>query len=190
MVNKKSLSKTSFWIHINRRYILFVGILVSTACVNGLLLVTPPDLQTAMDSAKKLRTEAEKRVKLVKNAETQGNINLSDSQTIQNSYGVTQQSFSTWIEKIQNDLRNKKLGGESIDYNKLSENAANQAKEFNALVDGILQISSRGDEMETIKSFIKAGTALVKKIKQIDQQKRQELILELENLRWKAYLDI
>ena len=190
MVNNVHLSKTNFWIRINRRYILFVVVFASTACVNGLLLVTPPDLQAAMDSAKKLRTEAEKRVKLVKNAEAQGNINLSDLQTIQNSYGVTQNLFSTWIVNVQNDLRNKKIGSEAVDYKKLSENSANQAKEFNALVDGILQISSRGDEIETIKSFIKAGTELVKTIKQIEQNKRKELILELENLRWKAYLDI
>jgi len=186
MVKFSNVLKKRHLVDIKSKVII-LSFFVMTGCVNGILLTTPPDLQMAMDTAEKMRVEAEGRVKLVKNAHNQGSLNLSDFQEIQNAYGIAQDQFSSWIDNVQNDLNSKKLGSQSVNYMELSENAGNQAKEFNKQVDDILGISSRGDEMETIKSFINSGKELINTIKEIEKNKRQELISKLETLRWKSF---
>ena len=190
MISVINFFRTNLLVKHMSRYVWVIFFLASAGCVNGLLLTTPPGLQIAMDSSEKLRMESEAKIKLVKNAEKQGQISSSQSQLIQISYTTTQQLFSSWIDYMQNKLRLKGIENETIDVEKLSLNAANQAREFNALVNEILQISSRGDENEIINAFKKSRDELIETIKQIDQKKRQELILKLENLRWKAYQDI
>lgn len=179
--SKKSLSETKIFI------VGLLALLLTTGCVNGLLLTTPPDLQMAMSSAEKLKIQAENRVKLVNLAVQQGKINATDLQAIQTSYETARSQFSQWIKTVQNDLNSQKLGSEPVDYNSLSQNAVKQAEAFNTLVDSKLQSSTRGDEMETINSFIKAANDLKNTVQQIDQQKRLELISRLEKLQWLDY---
>jgi hypothetical protein len=176
---------------INKIHRLWLFVfLLSTGCVNGLLLTTPPNLQLAMDSAGKLKAQAEDRVKLVNLSVQQGKVNPTDLEEVINAYESSRGLFSQWIDKVQADLKTRKIGGEQVDYNALSQNAADKAKEFNALVDKMLSISARGNEIETIKSFINAGVELGKTINEMDTTKRQELILTLEALRWKPYQSI
>lgn len=190
MLSITNFFRTNLLVNSMSRHVWLVFFLASAGCVNGLLLTTPPGLQIAMDSSEKLRMESEAKIKLVKHAEKQGQIKASHTELIKASYATTQQMFSSWIDYIQNNLRLKETENETIDIEKLSLNAANQAREFNTLVNEILEISARGDDNEIINAFKKSRDELIATFNEIDQKKREELILKLENLRWKAYQEI
>lgn len=176
--------------YIQNIWFLCVTIILTAGCsVSGVIVSTPPNLEMAMADCQKLKSHAESQVKLVKLAEQQGKLSSGELTTIQTTYTEAQNLFSQWIDNVQNDLINKRFefDGSDTDYKALSQSAADKAKEFNELVDKTLQISTRGNEIETIKSFIKVGSEIIDTVKNIDQSKRQELTQQLEKLRWKNY---
>jgi hypothetical protein len=172
------------------KHFFWIIFLLCAGCVNGLVLTTPPDIKIAMDSGARLKQQAEERVRLVKNAVSQNQLSAADIQTIQSSYEAARSGFAEWIDRVQNDLNTVKMGGQYVNYYTLSQNAAQQAEQFNQLVDQKLQVSSRGDLEKNVESFINSGKEFVNTLKEIDSKKRQEIIGELEKLRWQPYAAI
>lgn len=179
---------TAFWrkLSIPNCFLFFLTLIGLVGCAK-ILVTTPPSIRTAMDRAETLRLQAEQRVGLLKQANGQGTVDVGDFQTAQAKYGSARESFSVWIDQLQDDLVSGKPVGVSEDYRQLVDNAVDQSKQFNSYVDQILQVAPRGASAEDFKAFAEAGKELIKTIKEIDRQKRQELSLKLENLRWQPF---